>query len=139
MRPQLIDGGWEIVPEDGYGNGSPVAPPIFGCSGVDEGDGFDCIGWPVAGNPRTRRLTDGEVAELWRRLRAGEAITLEERVHVMYGSLGPEALGYLRGIPQPLPPVTIEAERDWWGLLWPFLGLGAVIWWGMRPHKKRRA
>lgn len=113
-----------------------------GCAGVDQGDGFDCYGVPVHENdPRTRRLTGVEIADVWQRLRRTEPqfYTLEERAHIRAGTFGEEGLAlYLTQVPdagvQPLPVVPVVGE-PWGGYLWPLLGLAAVIWWATRPHR----
>lgn len=114
-----------------------------GCAGVDLGDGFDCYGVPVNPNdPRTRRLTGVEIADVWQRLRrtTPQQYTLEELAHIRAGTFGEEGLALWRtqtpnAGAQPLPGVTIVGE-SWGGYLWPLLGLAAVIWWATRPHKR---
>jgi len=100
------------------------------CAGVDVGDGFDCYGVPVHPNdPRTRRLTGVEKADVWQRLRAEGAqwYTFEEQAHIRAGTFGAEGLALWTaqtGGAQPLPQMTVTAER---GLWWLALA-GAALW-----------
>lgn len=113
-----------------------------GCAGVDQGDGFDCYGVPVdPDDPRTRRLTGGEIADVERRLALLEPqfYTLEERAHIRAGTFGAEGLALYRaqtGDAQGLPTVTVTADEV--GMLGAILLLGALFLWGAEPAKPRR-
>lgn len=108
-----------------------------GCAGIDAGDGFDCYGVPVAPNdPRTRRLTGVEIADVWRRLRltTPQRYTFEEQAHLRAGTFGDEgrALWVTQGgqMGQPLPTVSVIAS-----MTWPLVLLALVVANALRPHR----
>lgn len=106
-----------------------------GCAGIDAGDGFDCYGVPVApDDPRTRRLTGVEVADVWRRLRltTPQRYTFEEQAHLRAGTFGQEGLTLWRtqGGPPALPPVSVVGS-----MTWPLVLLALVIVNALRPHR----
>jgi len=119
-----------------------VVSATSGCAGVDQGDGFDCYGVPVhANDPRTRRLTGVEIADVWHRLQLVpiQRYTFEEQAHIRAGTFGEEGLALWTsqtggaGV-QPLPRVDVLGLLG--SNLWPLLGLAAVIWWATRPHSR---
>ncbi|MGH7180224.1 MAG: hypothetical protein ACREJC_22790 [Tepidisphaeraceae bacterium] len=110
-----------------------------GCAGIDFGDGFDCYGLPVHPNdPRTRRLTGLEIADVWRRLRLPEKqfYSFEEQAHLRAGTFGAEGLAFWTqqtgGVVPVLPPVHIVGRMGW-----PLLLLALVIANAVRPYTRR--
>lgn len=110
------------------------------CAGVDEGDGFDCYGVPVAeGDPRTRRLTGVEKADVWRRLQLSDPqfYTLEERAHIHAGTFGIDGLTLYRtqtgNTAQALPTVNVIARNM--GLITIVAIFTALAWYGSQPRR----
>lgn len=110
-----------------------------GCAGVDVGDGFDCYGVPVNPNdPRTRRLTGVEIADVWRRLRLSDRqwYSFEETAHIKAGTFGAEGLALWTqqtgNVAPALPPVHIVGS-----MTWPLVLLALVALNATRPYSRR--
>lgn len=112
-----------------------------GCAGIDLGDGFDCYGVPTQPNdPRTRRLTGLEIADVWRRLRLTQQpqrYSFEEQAHLRAGTFGAEGLALWRSagggpVAPTLPPVSVVGV-----MTWPLLLLALVAANALRPYSRR--